>query len=150
MVSAGAVVADRNPLGRTPHNPPSMVQLALVLPNQPDDRWELATQLGVRSAVIHPLEVGDGRTQWSYDDLLGTKNWLEDAGLEFAVIEGSVPLSDRIRLGLDGRDEDIAAFAEFVRNCGRLDIPVICYDWMAGVRWARTAAHIPARGGSSG
>jgi hypothetical protein len=40
------------------------------------------------------------------------------------------------------------AFAEFVRNCGRLDVPVVCYDWMAGVRWARTGAHVEARGGS--
>ncbi|WP_415382015.1 mannonate dehydratase [Halosimplex sp. TS25] len=125
-----------------------MVQLSLVLPRQPDERWQLATQMGVTDAVIHPLEVGDGKTRWSYDDLLGTKNWLEDAGLTFSVIEGSVPLTDRIRLGLDGRDEDIAEFKQFVRDCGALDIPVVCYDWMAGVRWARTEAHVESRGGS--
>jgi len=104
--------------------------------------------MGVEQAVVHPLEVGDDKTHWSYDDLLGTKNWLEDAGLEFAVLEGSVPISDRIRLGLDGRDEDIAEFKQFLRDCGDLGIPVVCYDWMGGVRWARTEAHLEARGGS--
>jgi len=125
-----------------------MVELSLVLPRQPDERWQLAKQMGVTQAVIHPLEVGDGKTHWSYDDLLGTKNWLEDAGLEFAVLEGSVPLTDSIRLGKEGRDEDIAAFKKFLLDCGEVGVPVVCYDWMAGVRWARTEAHIESRGGS--
>jgi len=125
-----------------------MVRLSLILPPKPDERWELAKQMGVTDAVIHPLEIGDGKTDWSYEDLLGTKNWLENDGLSFTVLEGSVPLTDRVRLGLEGRDEDLDVFKEFVRNCGRLDIPVVCYDWMAGVRWARTGAHIEERGGS--
>jgi len=124
------------------------VRPALILPPGPDERWKLATQMGVTDAVIHPLEIGDGRTHWSYDDLLGLQNWLTDAGLSLSVMEGSVPVSDRIRLGLDGREEDIAEFKQFLRDCGELDIPVVAYDWMAGVRWARTEAHVEARGGS--
>jgi mannonate dehydratase len=125
-----------------------MVRLSLVLPRTPDERWDLAAQMGVTDAVIHPLEFGDDKTTWTYDDLLGTKNWLENAGLRFSVLEGSVPLTDRIMLGLDGREEDIEVFKEFLRNCGRVGIPVVSYDWMAGVRWARTEAHVEARGGS--
>ena len=102
---------------------PDTVQLALVLPRQPDERWQLARQIGVTDAVVHPLEVGDDKTHWSYDDLLGTKNWLEDAGLNFTVLEGSVPLTDRIRLGRDGRDEDIAEFKQFLRDCGDRRVP---------------------------
>jgi D-mannonate dehydratase len=111
-----------------------MVRPSLILPPEPDERWDLARQLGVTDAVVHPLEVGDGKTDWSYEDLLGIKNWLEDAGLSFTVLEGSVPLTDRIRLGREGRDGDIEVFEQFVRNCGRLNIPVVCYDWIAGVR----------------
>ncbi|MDS0294970.1 mannonate dehydratase [Halogeometricum luteum] len=125
-----------------------MVEPALILPPTPDDRWHLATQMGVEKAVIHPLEIGDGRTQWTYDDLLGLDNWLAEVGLEFAVLEGSVPISDRVRLGRSGRDEDIETFKRFLRACGSVGIPVVCYDWMVGVRWARTRAHVPARGGS--
>lgn len=125
-----------------------MVRPALVLPPDPDERWELATQMGVTDAVIHPLEIGDDRTRWTYDDLLGVKNWLEGDGLSLSVVEGSVPITDRIRLGREGRDADIAAFKRFLRDCGELDVPIVAYDWMAGVRWARTDAHIEARGGS--
>ena len=125
-----------------------MVRPALVLPPTPDERWELAKQMGVTDAVVHPLEIGDGTTDWTYDELRGLRNWLEADGLRLSVVEGSVPLTDRVRLGLDGRDEDIAAFEQFLRHCGDLDIPIVCYDWMAGVRWARTEAHVESRGGS--
>jgi len=125
-----------------------MVRLSLVLPRRPDERWDLAVQMGVTDAVVHPLEFGDDKTTWTYGELLGVKNWLDDAGLRFAVLEGSVPLTDRIRLGLDGRDEDIDAFKQFLDRCGRVGVPVVSYDWMAGVRWARTEAHVEARGGS--
>ncbi|MDF9747844.1 mannonate dehydratase [Natrinema salsiterrestre] len=125
-----------------------MVRPALVIPPEPDERWELAKQMGVKDAVIHPLEIGDDKTNWTFDELRGLQNWLEADGLEFSVIEGSVPLTDRIRLGLDGRDEDIQEFKQFVRDCGELGISTICYDWMGGVRWARTEAHNEARGGS--
>ena len=125
-----------------------MVRPALVLPPEPDERWELAKQMGVTDAVIHPLEIGNGKTNWTYDELRSLQNWLEADGLQFSVIEGSVPLTDRIRLGLDGYEEEIADFKQFVRHCGALDIPVICYDWMGGVRWARTEAHNRVRGGS--
>ncbi|ELY91834.1 Mannonate dehydratase [Natrialba taiwanensis DSM 12281] len=104
--------------------------------------------MGVENAVVHTLEIGDGKTTWSYHDLLHLKNWYQDAGLDVSVIEGSVPLTDRVRLGMEGRDEDIEEFKEFIRHCGQLDIPVVCYDWMVGIRWARTEAHVETRGGS--
>jgi len=125
-----------------------MVSPALVLPHEPDERWHLARQMGVTDAVIHPIEIGDGRTQWTYDDLQGLSNWLSNVGLNLSVIEGSVPISDRVRLGREGRNKDIKIFQQFLRNCGKVGIPVVCYDWMAGVRWARTAAHVESRGGS--
>lgn len=125
-----------------------MVTPALILPPEPDNRWQLAKQIGVTDAVIHPLEIGNNKSHWNYDDLLRLQNWLEDAGLTFSVLEGSVPISDRIRLGREGRDEDIAEFKQFLSDCGKLGIPVVAYDWMAGVRWARTEAHIESRGGS--
>lgn len=125
-----------------------MVELGVILPPQPDERWQLAKQMGVTNAVVHTLEIGDGKTSWTYHELLRLKNWYEDAGLNISVIEGSVPITDRVRLGLEGRDEDIEEFKQFIRNCGRLDIPVVCYDWMTGIRWARTEAHVESRGGS--
>jgi mannonate dehydratase len=125
-----------------------MVRPALVLPPNPDERWQLAKQVGVTDAVVHALEIGDGTQFWDYDHLRRICNWFEDAGLTVSVVEGGVPLTDTTRLGLDGRDEEIAAFQRFLRDCGDLGIPVVCYDWMAGIRWARTSAHVESRGGS--
>ncbi|MFC6906479.1 mannonate dehydratase [Halalkalicoccus tibetensis] len=125
-----------------------MVELSLVLPPEPDRRWELAKQMGVTSAVLHSLEIGDGKRFWSYDELSRLKNWFEGAGIDLDVVEGSVPLTDVTRFGLEGRDEEIAAFKRFLRDAGRLGIPVVCYDWMGGIRWARTDVHVEARGGS--
>ena len=125
-----------------------MVTPALILPPKPDERWDLAKQMDVTDAVIHPLEIGDGKQFWSYDELRGLQQWFENAGLTVSVMEGSVPITDKTRLGLDGRDEEIETFKRFLRDLGELEIPTVCYDWMAGVRWARTGAHVPARGGS--
>ena len=125
-----------------------MVEPALILPPKPDDRWKLAKQMGVEKAVVHPLEIGDDRRFWEFEELRGMVNWFEGAGLDVAVIEGSVPITDRTRLGLDGRDEEIEVFKQFLRDCGALGIPTVCYDWMASVRWARTDVHIESRGGS--
>lgn len=125
-----------------------MVRLSVILPPEPDSRWQLAKQMGVTDAVIHPLEIGDDRTDWTYDDLNGVVNWFAEVGMNVAVLEGSVPLTDRIRLGRDGRAADIERFKRFLRDCGAVGIPVVCYDWMAGIRWARTEAHVESRGGS--
>lgn len=125
-----------------------MVRLSLILPPEPDSRWQLAKQMGVTDAVIHPLEIGDDRTDWTYDELNGVVNWFEEVGMNVSVLEGSVPITDRIRLGQAGREEDIERFKRFLRDCGAVGIPVVCYDWMAGIRWARTEAHVESRGGS--
>jgi len=125
-----------------------MVEPALILPPEPDDRWRLAAQMGVEHAVIHPLEIGDRKRFWEFEELRGLTNWLDGVGLKLSVMEGSVPITDRTRLGLEGRDEEIETFKRFLRDCGELGIPVVCYDWMAGVRWARTDVHVETRGGS--
>jgi len=88
-----------------------MVKPALILPPEPDDRWKFARQMGVEHAVIHPLEIGDGTQFWTFEELRGLTNWLDGAGLKLEVMEGSVPITDRTRLGLGTRrgDRDVQA-----------------------------------------
>lgn len=124
------------------------MQLSLVLPPEPDERWDLAKQVGVEHAVFHSLELGDGSRPYEYDELLRMVNRYRDNGLEPAVFEGSVPVTDAVRLGTDGRDDEIDRFATLLRNLGELGVEVVCYDWMAGLRWARTSTTVPARGDS--
>ncbi len=54
----------------------------------------------------------------------------------------------KIKLGLPGRDEEIAVIQEFIRNMGRLGIPVWCYEFMPYVHVVRTSSTIPSRGGA--
>ena len=122
---------------------------SLVLSPSEDRRWDLAKQVGVTDAVVHTLEIGDGEPiPHEYDPLLRIRNAFRDAGLALSVIEGCTPISDATRLGLDGRDEEIERFKTLVRNCGALGVPVVSYDWMAGLRWARTSTTVRSRGGS--
>ncbi|WP_369682175.1 mannonate dehydratase [Haladaptatus sp. AB618] len=121
---------------------------ALVLPPEPCERWKQAAQIGIEHVVVHTLELGDGSRPYEFDELLRMKTRFEDHGLEIAAFEGGVPLTDATRLATDGRDEEIARFKTLLRNLGTLDIPVVCYDWMAGLRWARTSTTVPARGDS--
>ncbi|MFC6823711.1 mannonate dehydratase [Halopelagius fulvigenes] len=121
---------------------------ALILPAERDERWDLAKQTGVETAVYHSLEIGDGSRPWRYDELLELVQEFRDYGLELGVIEGCVPISDDTRLGREGRDEEIARFKRYLRNLGELGVPVVAYDWMAGKRWARTSTALPIRGDS--
>lgn len=96
-------------------------------------------------------EVENGRrgdTPWAYDDLLRLRNSFENVGLDVGVIEAGTPLTDVTRLGLDGRDEELDRFCEFVRTMGRLDIPILCYSWMTHFWWLRTSETTPTRGGA--
>jgi len=121
---------------------------ALILPPTRDDRWTLATQMGVTDAVVHPMNVGDGKRHYSYDELLRMANSFRDAGLDFTVLEGSLPITDKTKLGLEGRDAEIEEFCDLLRNLGEIGVPVLCYDWMAGISWARTSTTVRARGDS--
>jgi mannonate dehydratase len=122
------------------------MDISLVLPPEPDNRWELAQQVGVKHAVFHSLEIGDGSRPYKYDELLRIVNRYRDYGIEPVAFEGSVPLTDKTRLGLEGRDEEIERFCTLLRNLGELGVTVVCYDWMAGLRWARTSVTVPTRG----
>ena len=68
-------------------------------------------------------------------------------GFTVVAMEDTAPL-DQARLGLPGRDEQIANVQEQIRAMGRLGISVLCYNWMARSSWARTDIAIATRGGA--
>ena len=124
------------------------MRIGLVLPPDRDRRWELAAQVGTEAAVIHSLEIGDGRPLYRKRDLERIDRELSAAGLDFAVVEGGVPVTDATRLDGPGRDAEVERFKRLLRNAGAVGVEAVCYDWMAGRRWARTRVDVPARGGS--
>ncbi|NJK91439.1 MAG: hypothetical protein HC904_06185, partial [Blastochloris sp.] len=59
---------------------------------------------------------------------------------------GPVDMS-RIKLGLPGRDEDCCV-SKMLSNMGELGIPLLCYNFMAQIGWARSAGEEKIRGGA--
>ncbi|GBD18116.1 Mannonate dehydratase [bacterium HR27] len=146
------------------------MELALILPPWPNERWRLALQLGVTHAVTTlPGHVAGGHQAysppgvpqpivpsdvppkehrpWDFMPLLLMLQRFREAGITVSVIEASPPMH-RARLGLPGRDEEIEWVITLLRNMGKLEIPVWCWNWMAVINWARTSVTTPTRGGA--
>jgi mannonate dehydratase len=117
--------------------------ITMVLPDLSEPRLKLARQMSVEGVVAGvPDEKGP---VYSFDGFLRMRKKFEDAGLSFAVCEG-IPIPDRVKLGQPGRDEDIDNFLKSLRNMGAAGIPVLCYNWMAGMGWLRTSLTTRVRG----
>lgn len=85
---------------------------------------------------------------WEYDAVSAVKNAWDKAGLKLEVIEGPPALSEKTKLALEGRDEEISNFILFMKNLSRAGINTICYNWMPVISWARTTTDRPGRGGA--
>lgn len=81
--------------------------------------------------------------------IIATKEAWEKVGLKFNVVEGPAYLGNKTKLGLPGRDEEIANFITYMKNLRQhSNIDVICYNWMPVIGWYRTKNDKPGRGGA--
>lgn len=125
------------------------MKIAEVLSQHPDRLWKLAKQAGVTHAVARLPIHSDGTPSFEYLDLLHMKQRFDDFGFKLEVIEPGLDAQmHRMKLGIEGRDEDIAQCQQLIRNMGALDIPVLCYNFMAGFNWMRTSVSTRTRGGA--
>jgi mannonate dehydratase len=127
-----------------------MVRLAMVSRPLAESDLRLARQLGMTDVVttMTGVTMAPERVQapgWAYLDILHLRKRVEAAGLTLSVIEG-YQLSDRITLGLPGRDEDLDRVCETIANMGRAGIPIYCYNFMAVFNWLRTSTAVRGRG----
>ena len=129
-----------------------MMRLAVLTSPGPSLENTLMKQCGVEYAVggfsLEPIPGADDEEQpFSYTSLARAKTAYKEAGLILSVIESRPPM-EKIKMGLPGRDEEIAVVCSLLRNMGAVGIPVWCSMWMPILFVLRTSSTIPSRGGA--
>jgi len=116
-----------------------------MLPPRPDQRWEMARQMGIETAVVRFWGVDEW---WEFDTLLQTRNRFSDHGFSLDVVEDRPPMEKTV-LGEPGRDEEIETVKTLLRNMGKLGIDTYCWVWTENpLSVLRTADSVPIRGNS--
>ncbi len=116
------------------------MQLSTVLQPLSKENLRLAAQCGVEGYVArYPGP--------RYEDLLETKERVEEEGLKLVAIEGFLPI-EKTKSGTDYDGEELKAMKRLIEHMGRAGVPVLCYNWMAGTDWVRTKLDVRERGGA--
>lgn len=126
------------------------MKLSLLLPPGYDERkWTLARQAGVSYAITkaHP-DLSGRPAPYNFESLKAIKADFNHAGFELYGLEGDQFDMTSIKLGLSDRDEYIEKYIQMIRNMGRLNIPLLCYNFMAVTGWYRTKTNVQERGGA--
>jgi mannonate dehydratase len=136
---------------RKPPGGPAGIKLALML--GPDDpaRFRLARQMGVTHAIAGVSGVLEKIPRAEYAKALGRiKADFNAAGLTIAGVESHPVPAEKIKLGLPGRDQEIENYQAAIQALAEVGIPMVCYNFMAGLGWYRTNVAAPERGGALG
>ncbi len=125
------------------------MKLALTLDMRNKERWILARQIGVNHAIVPASRTLRRIKRDQYlDTLVKMKATYESSGLTIAGVESHPVAAEKIKLGLPGRDEEIANYRAVIKALGQVGIPMCCYNFMAGIGWYRTKVDVAERGGA--
>jgi mannonate dehydratase len=123
------------------------LQLAMHLSLRDPERLRICQQMGVTHAITGAPFWNIGRDQYKAA-ARKLKEDFEAAGFAIAGIEGHPVPFEKIKLGLEGRDEEILNTNAAIEALSNAGIDMICYNFMAGLGWYRTTFDIPERGGA--
>jgi mannonate dehydratase len=82
------------------------------------------------------------------DVLRKIKGDFQSAGMTLAGVESHPVPAEKVKLGLPGRDEEIEHYIAAIRALAEIGVPMVCYNWMAGLGWYRTNVNVLGRGGA--
>ena len=121
--------------------------LTELLGNPQSTDVKLAKQVGV-NYVIAGGGLGRVRKEQYVDFIRQRKEAFAAAGMQIAGVEGHPVPFEKIKLGLDGRDEEIENTKWAIEALAKNGINLICYNFMAGLGWTRTSQAVQERGGA--
>jgi mannonate dehydratase len=125
------------------------IKLAEILNPENKQRWKVAKQIGINHAIAGVGGLVKGVPRGDYKKLLvSLKAEYEAAGLTIAGVESHPVPAEKIKLGLPGRDEEIENYLAMIKALGEVGIPMVCYNFMAGLGWYRTKVDVRERGGA--
>ncbi|MFM8323230.1 MAG: mannonate dehydratase, partial [Pirellulaceae bacterium] len=115
------------------------MRLATVLTPVNEANLQLAAQCGVEELVVRYPGDQPGALKRAVEQAAGY-------GLEVRVVEGYLPI-EKLKIGRDdGRQ--LAAMQRLMEQMSDCQVPLLCYNFMAGTDWARTDLAAPERGGA--
>ena len=127
------------------------MKIAEFLPAIPNQLWDLAAQIGVSHAICKCAPDLTGlKAPDDFESLRVIHERFAEQGFKLAGLEGDQFDMNRIKFGLPGREADVERYRNMLANMGRLGIPLLCYNFMAGIGWHRNDTAFPLRGGALG
>ncbi len=120
----------------------------LCVPGE-DSKIRLARQVGVQNAIVSVNGALEKVSRGEYAKALAEiQANFKAAGMTIAGVESHPVAAEKIKLGLPGRDEEIENYLAALQALGQVGIPMVCYNFMAGLGWYRTRSDVPERGGA--
>lgn len=126
------------------------MKFSMLLPAKEDPaKWNIARQIGVDYAITKASTELSGLPDPSdFQALQRVKNAFNKAGFTLYGLEGDQFDMSPIKLAKPDRDKTIEKYQQMLRNMGELEIPLLCYNFMASIGWFRTRVDIKERGGA--
>ena len=115
----------------------------------PNDKitLDMLRQIGVEGIVTALHHIPNGEI-WSFEEVMKMKNFIEDHGLRWSVVE-SLPVCESIKYGGPDREQLIDNYKVSLANLGKAGVKTICYNFMPVLDWARTDLTYPNPDGTS-
>ena len=110
-------------------------------------KLETLRQIGVEGIVSALHDISNGEI-WSLEAIIDYKNYIENHGLRWSVVE-SLPVSEAIKYGGEDRDFLIENYIKSLENLGKAGVTTVCYNFMPVLDWARTDLFYQWKDGSS-
>lgn len=152
QTALGALAAGRLASGkplRTTAPGTSGIKLAMMCTAKVDHKARISKQIGCNHSICGVTGLLGKLPKAEYEAALAkVVAEFKAAGLAVAAVESHPVPAEKIKLGIDGRDEEIENYIAAIRALANVGIPVLCYNFMAGLGWYRTRVATPARGGA--